>query len=89
MITDYLDPSAPSDYQADLCVIGAGPAGIAIARAFIGTSTTVCLIEGGGLAGEDRSQSLYDGTSAGNTPFDGLPIQGRVTRLWKGGREVL
>ncbi|RZM08551.1 MAG: dihydroorotase, partial [Sphingomonas sp.] len=24
--------------------------------------------------------------SAGNTPFDGLPVQGRVLRLWKGGR---
>ena len=34
-----------------------------------------------------------DGTafraSAGNTPFDGLPVQGRVMRVWKGGREVL
>jgi dihydroorotase len=27
--------------------------------------------------------------SAGNTPFDGLPVQGRVLRLWKGGREIL
>ncbi|MES2753034.1 MAG: dihydroorotase [Pseudomonadota bacterium] len=26
---------------------------------------------------------------AGNTPFDGLPVQGRVRRLFKGGREVL
>ena len=26
--------------------------------------------------------------SAGNTPFDGLPVQGKVLRLWKGGREV-
>lgn len=26
---------------------------------------------------------------AGNTPFDGLPVQGRVARLWKGGREVV
>lgn len=26
--------------------------------------------------------------SAGNTPFDGLPVQGRVLRVWKGGREV-
>ena len=26
---------------------------------------------------------------AGNTPFDGLPVQGRARRLWKGGREVL
>lgn len=25
---------------------------------------------------------------AGNTPFDGLPVQGRVLRVWKGGREV-
>jgi dihydroorotase len=23
--------------------------------------------------------------SAGNTPFDGLPVQGRVMALWKGG----
>jgi dihydroorotase len=25
---------------------------------------------------------------AGNTPFDGLPVQGRVLRLWKGGHEI-
>ncbi|KQM63653.1 dihydroorotase [Sphingomonas sp. Leaf17] len=34
-----------------------------------------------------------DGTafraSAGNTPFNGLPVQGRALRLWKGGREIL
>jgi dihydroorotase len=27
--------------------------------------------------------------AAGNTPFDKLPVQGRVLRLWKGGREIL
>jgi dihydroorotase len=27
--------------------------------------------------------------SAGNTAFDGLPVQGKVLRLWKGGREVV
>ena len=26
--------------------------------------------------------------AAGNTPFDGLPVQGRVTALWKGGVQV-
>lgn len=26
--------------------------------------------------------------SAGNTPFDGLPVQGKVRRLWKGGVEM-
>ncbi|MDQ0837718.1 hypothetical protein QFZ54_001502 [Sphingomonas faeni] len=25
---------------------------------------------------------------AGNTSFGGLPVQGRVLRLWEGGREV-
>lgn len=26
--------------------------------------------------------------AAGNTPFDGLPVQGRVLRVWKGGRAL-
>jgi choline dehydrogenase-like flavoprotein len=89
VIIDYLDKSAAADYQADLCVIGAGPAGIAIARSFVGTSTTVCLIEGGGLAGEDRSQSLYEGSSAGSTPFDAgtsrMRVFGGSCTLWGGG----
>lgn len=25
---------------------------------------------------------------AGNTPFDGLPVQGRVTAIWKGGQRI-
>ena len=25
---------------------------------------------------------------AGNTPFDGLPVQGKMLKLWKGGREI-
>jgi dihydroorotase len=32
------------------------------------------------------SETLPGG--AGNTPFDGLPVQGKVLRMWKGGREV-
>jgi dihydroorotase len=26
---------------------------------------------------------------AGNTPFDGLPVQGKVVKLWKGGTEII
>lgn len=89
MILDYLDPSAPADLQADLCVIGAGAAGIAIARSFIGSSITVCLVEGGGPTGEDRSQSLYDGASAGDMPFDAgtsrMRVFGGSCTLWGGG----
>lgn len=89
MIIDYLDPSAPADLQVDLCVIGAGPAGIAIAHAFVGSSVTVCLVEGGGLAGEDRSQALYDGVSSGDMPFDAgtsrMRVFGGSCTLWGGG----
>jgi choline dehydrogenase-like flavoprotein len=89
VILDYLDGSAPADYQADLCVIGAGPAGIAIARAFAGTSVRVCLVESGGLAGEDRSQGLYEGTAHGGAPFDmahsRMRVFGGSCTLWGGG----
>ena len=33
-------------------------------------------------------QSEKMAATAGNTPFDGQPTQGRVLRLWKGGVEV-
>ena len=78
MIIDYLDQASPNDFTADLCIVGAGPAGIAIARAFAGSSTTVCIIEGGGLAGEDRSQSLYEGSATGDLPFDAGTSRMRV-----------
>jgi choline dehydrogenase-like flavoprotein len=38
-----------TEVRADVCVIGAGPAGITLAREFIGTSLEVCLLESGGL----------------------------------------
>ncbi|HMH67895.1 MAG TPA: GMC family oxidoreductase, partial [Pinirhizobacter sp.] len=89
MIIDYLDSTSPNDVEADLCIVGAGAAGIAIARSFIGTGTRVCVIEGGGLAGEERSQSLYEGESVGSTPFDASSSRMRVfggsCTLWGGG----
>jgi dihydroorotase len=58
-------------------------------------------LEGGGIApgapadlilvDEDapwRVDSNRMRAAAGNTPFDKLPVQGRVLRLWKGGREI-
>jgi choline dehydrogenase-like flavoprotein len=89
VIIDYLASSAAGDIDADLCIIGAGAAGIAIARHFIGTSITVCLIEGGGATGEEQSQSLYEGTSVGTVPFDAgtsrMRVFGGSCNLWGGG----
>ncbi|NII54946.1 GMC family oxidoreductase [Luteibacter sp. SG786] len=89
MIIDYLDPHAAGDYRADLCIVGGGPAGIAIALAFADSPFTVCLIEGGGFSGEDRSQSLYEGESAGDLPLDAgtsrMRVLGGSCTLWGGG----
>jgi choline dehydrogenase-like flavoprotein len=51
--------------EADLCIVGAGPAGITLARQFIGTGINVCLIESGGFAVDRRVQSLSRGDSIG------------------------
>ena len=56
---------------ADVCIIGAGPAGIALAREYIGTDLRVCLLESGGLESDEATQSLRKGESVG-LPYDRL-----------------
>ena len=89
MIIDYLRDGFSSDSQVDLCIIGAGPAGLALACSFLGTGTKVCLLESGGLSTEERSQALCAGSSCGDLAFD--PALSRVRafggscNLWGGG----
>ncbi|MDF3053758.1 MAG: oxidoreductase, partial [Geminicoccaceae bacterium] len=45
----------------DLCIVGAGPAGIALALELEATGSRVCLLEAGGAAYEAESQSLLEG----------------------------
>lgn len=89
MIIDYLSGSHPEDVEADLCVVGGGAAGIAIAHAFIGTPFTVCLLESGGLAGEQRSQALCEGSYETRLPLDPgtsrMRVLGGSCNLWGGG----
>ena len=89
MIIDYLRGGHPVDVDADLCIVGGGAAGIAIARSFLGTRFSVCLVESGGLAGEDRNQALYEGSSAGDLEFDPgtsrMRVFGGSCNLWGGG----
>ena len=46
--------------ESDVCIVGAGPAGITIAHQLRGTALDVCLLEGGGLEHSKRSQDLYE-----------------------------
>jgi len=49
----------------DVCICGAGPAGITIARVLAKAGKRVALLEGGGLEYSEISQNLYQGKSIG------------------------
>ena len=89
MVIDYLDRSSAVDFDVDVCIVGAGPAGISIARTFIGTSARVCVVESGGLRNEESIQKLYEGTSIGFPQLDPATCRMRAfggsTNVWGGG----
>jgi choline dehydrogenase-like flavoprotein len=47
--------------EFDICIVGAGAAGIAIAKEFNNTKLRVCLIESGGFKFDEKTQSMYQG----------------------------
>jgi choline dehydrogenase-like flavoprotein len=49
----------------DVCVVGAGPAGITLARRLAAAGARVALMEAGGLEITEESQDVYRGTSVG------------------------
>ncbi|HUR60455.1 MAG TPA: GMC family oxidoreductase [Opitutaceae bacterium] len=49
--------------EGDLCIIGAGAAGITIALEYVSSGKKVILLEGGGLNVEAQMQALYHGES--------------------------
>lgn len=89
MLVDYRQTDVPDDFDAQLCIVGAGPAGIILARQFLGTSIRVCLLEGGGLSGTADTQALYAGESIGNPALDPAACRlrafGGSTNVWGGG----
>lgn len=51
--------------EADICIIGAGPAAISMARDFIGTPVRVLLLESGDIEFDGDTQELYASDSVG------------------------
>lgn len=94
MILDarQLAPGRPADSDApleyDICIVGAGPAGITIALELEQTGMRICILEAGGEKYDGESQALLGGSIHGerypplrDTRFSGL---GGSTAVWAG-----
>jgi choline dehydrogenase-like flavoprotein len=74
--------------ETDICVVGAGAAGITLSSDFDGSSESVCLLESGSYDVDENTQSLYD------FPIAGYPVRenfmsraryfGGTCNLWAG-----
>ncbi len=89
IIEDLRDSGGPEIRQGDLCIVGGGPAGLAIARAFAGSRYRVYLLESGGQRSEAATHALLDGRSVGEPGVapgtSRLRAFGGSCRLWGGG----
>ncbi len=64
MIDDGLELSDGETLHADVCIVGAGAAGITLALQLAGSGLRVLLLESGGLKPEKDAQRLYEGSVA-------------------------
>ena len=64
--------SNASTRNYDVCISGAGPAGITIARILANAGKNVALFEGGGLELTETSQDLYHGKNIGLNNWDAI-----------------
>lgn len=82
-------PTLPSraEIETDICIVGAGAAGITLARELTGSLFQVVMLESGGFEFEKATQSLYEGESVG-APYDLYETRARLfggsTNWWAG-----
>lgn len=76
-IEDLATHAADSRFEADLAIVGGGPAGLTIAREFFGTSTRVLVLESGMLEETPNHAALAELESVGE-PRSNMQKQKRV-----------
>jgi choline dehydrogenase-like flavoprotein len=88
MFHDARQLEAGAEIRADICIVGAGAAGIAIARELLGQQQRVALLTSGGLELARATQQLYVGENVGRAAY--TPYRSRVrmfggsTTRWTG-----
>jgi choline dehydrogenase-like flavoprotein len=77
-----------SAFRADLVIIGAGAAGIAIAKALANSHLSIVLIESGGLEYDEATQALNNGENVSlpyaDLTYNRLRFFGGTTNHWGG-----
>ncbi len=88
MFEDARDLGDGAILQADVCVAGAGAAGITLARGLRDQGLRVILLESGGLDLDAATQDLYSGSAVGTAPIDLTGCRARFfggsTHWWAG-----
>ena len=88
MLTDFAQAKAPRTAKADVCIIGAGAAGITLARGLSGQGLRILLLESGGLDYGPESAALGVGENVGAAYYpledSRLRFFGGTTNIWGG-----
>jgi choline dehydrogenase-like flavoprotein len=83
-----LAAGAPDEFEADVAIIGAGAAGITMARRLVAAGKAVILLESGGLDYEATTADLNAGSNVGEPYYDldkaRLRFFGGTTAIWGG-----
>ena len=89
MILSARDLADGEILQADICIVGAGAAGISMALELIESKLDVLLLESGGFDFDAQTQALYEGSVA-DERMHSLPVRfrqrqfGGSTTIWGG-----
>ena len=88
MLIDFKAEDAPTRFDADVCIIGAGAAGQTLARRLVSQHCRVLLVESGGADYESDVASLGGGELLGSPYYDledaRLRFFGGTTAIWGG-----
>jgi len=88
MLIDARSNPPRTALECDLCIIGAGPAGLTLARQLANGRRLICVVERGGLAFDHHSQALLNGDTrdGGYPPLQAARVAalGGSTHFWAG-----
>lgn len=88
MFHDFRSLTAGKTIEVDLCIVGAGAAGISIAKRLASSGLKIFLLDSGGFQPDQEIQSLYEGQNVGFRYFDlsqsRLRYFGGSTNHWDG-----